>query len=639
MFTPKGFFSGIVCPYREKCLLPGCIFAHSPPGLVSSSKAVTATSSKKEYDVTVIHEAEKTSQSDEASISKERIEATKPVVRPKERAFISATVSPPPIRRKALNGNSMPVSKEASAAVVPTGPKAKQPVNQEALHPRTLAFLLPVKFTTRVQLLGLVYAQLLRLNSELAKDANDEEEKLVLTDQQIITFALDIEEGATITPSIYGNVLKNRLMSYKKMAVPAWKEERAKEFAKEKAKEAVKTEQVAKAAGVPIVIETGLTENEELNLLHKLLTPIEHLTPHGYVTSIPPASDIKDAKKGLQTAGGWESCDRCKSRFQVFPGRREEDGALTVGTCTYHFGKPYWIDRATSGSGKREKKYRCCGEGYSDSAGCTKAETHVFKVSEVKRLAALLNFEKTPINMEKISDRPVCIDGEMGYTAYGLELVRITATSWPTGKPLFDVLVRPFGEILDLNSRYSGVWPADIANALPYDPSSPEPHLDLTTAPLRIVASPASARTLLFTHLTPLTPLIGHGLENDLNAIRVIHPTIIDTALLYPHRAGLPYRNGLKALMQTHLNRDIQVVVEGKGHDSKEDANAAGELVRLKLARVWMEMQVKGWTVEFGVFNAPLPEGEATVIRERERKREREEVEREDERLGGLNYG
>ena len=53
--------------------------------------------------------------------------------------------------------------------------------------------------------------------------------------------------------------------------------------------------------------------------------------------------------------------------------------------------------------------------------------------------------------------------------------------------------------------------------------------------------------------------------------MRIIHPTIIDTVLLYPHSRGLPLRNGLRNLMRQHLNRDIQVDGAGGtkgGHDS-----------------------------------------------------------------------
>ncbi|KAH8590329.1 hypothetical protein B0O99DRAFT_470315, partial [Bisporella sp. PMI_857] len=504
---------------------------------------------------------------------------------------------------------SVPVSRPLPQVTTKT--PVKQPIKKEALNPRPLKAQ-PATFDIRLRLLKALHEQFVRLNSELVKDANDEEENLVLSAQELITKALDMEEDATKTPSIYGNVVKNKIMVYKRMTVPQWKQERSKaiEQAEAAAKALISDKTPSKPKGPPIKVETGLSPDDELNLLHKLYTDISGLEKHGYVTKIPSPEDVEAARKGIEAAQGWENCDRCKTRFQVFPGRREEDGALqSGGTCTYHFGKPFWSDRnPLDPKAKREKRFRCCGQSMADSIGCTQSPNHVFKVSEVKRMATVLNFEKTPVNIEKISDRPVCIDGEMGYTVYGMELIRLTATSWPSGESLFDVLVRPFGEVLDLNSRYSGVWPKDMANALRYSaPATGTPSSKSSPSPLRIVDSPAVARALLFSHLTPLTPLIGHGLENDLNATRIIHSTIIDTALLYPHPAGLPYRNSLKALMATHLNRDIQVVKNGQmnGHDSKEDANAAGELVKLALAKEWAKMKRDGWTVEFGIFAAP----------------------------------
>jgi len=492
---------------------------------------------------------------------------------------------------------------------------AKVAPKKEPLNPRALkGGSAPATHNIRLKLLQALHEHFKRLNSELASDANEEEEKLVLSDQELITMSLDIEEGATATPSIYSNVVKNKILAYKRMTVPQWKEEREREVKRVQAAEKtalVSDTPVAKLAESPKRIETGLTCEEELKLLHRLHTPVAGLANHGYVTSIPSDEEIEAAKKGVEAAKGFEVCDRCKSRFQVFPGRREEDGALASGgTCTYHYGKPYWQDRsAADPKAKREKKYRCCHQSLGDSAGCTQAENHVFKITEVKRMAAVLNFEKTPDNWEKSSNSAVCTDAEMGYTVYGLELIRLTATSWPSGRELFDVLVRPMGEVLDLNSRYSGVWPNDMANAVPWD-AAPEGEIEAgTKRKLRIVGSPTAARALLFSHLSPETPLIGHGLENDLNATRIIHPTIVDTALLFPHKAGLPYRNGLKALMHTHLNRHIQVVIDGRmeGHDSKEDANAAGDLVRYALGNEWRKLQREGWRLEKGEFIEPPP--------------------------------
>jgi hypothetical protein len=271
---------------------------------------------------------------------------------------------------------------------------------------------------------------------------------------------------------------------------------------------------------------------------------------------------------------------------------------------------------------QQPKRYRCCNESVGDSVGCTKSDHHVFKVKDVKRLASSLNFANTPETGRTKLDRAVCFDCEMGYTVHGLEVIRLTATSWPTEEELLDVLVKPKGEILDLNSRYSGVWPEDIVDAEVWTnleqppPPPPPPPSDATngTKPpkrkLKIVESPQAARELLFSLITPDTPLIGHGLENDLNGIRIIHPAVIDTVLLYPHHRGLPYRCGLKMLTEQYLNKAIQVEDSGenapRGHDSAEDARAAGELVRLKVRDEWRRMQREGWKLVDGEFLAPV---------------------------------
>ncbi|EDN94400.1 hypothetical protein SS1G_10273 [Sclerotinia sclerotiorum 1980 UF-70] len=394
-----------------------------------------------------------------------------------------------------------------------------------------------------------------------------------------------MEEAACETPSIYSNVVKNKIMVYKRMTVAQWKEERAREVAKEKASRIpVSDTPVTKPDEPPKPIETGLSSEEELALLPRLYTPVHGLSQHGYVTNIPTDAEIEKAKIGIEASKGWEVCDRCKTRFQIVLPLIPKPNGKRNGVAVIKI--------------------------LETLPGCTTAEHHVFKVSEAKRLATVLNFEKTPENEanSSIPTQPICIDCEMGYTVHGLELIRLTATSWPSGSSLLDILVRPYGEILDLNSRYSGIYPQDITSAVPYSfPGSQL--LAESKGKLRIVDSPAIARSLLFSFLTPSTPIIGHGLENDLNATRFIHPTIIDTALLFPHKAGLPFRNGLKMLMQSLLNRNIQMVTytEGKvdGHDSEEDANAAGDLVRFRIGKEWERMQRAGWKLKNGVFEPP----------------------------------
>jgi RNA exonuclease 1 len=44
-----------------------------------------------------------------------------------------------------------------------------------------------------------------------------------------------------------------------------------------------------------------------------------------------------------------------------------------------------------------------------------------------------------------------------------------------------------------------------------------------------------------------------------LRALRLVHARVIDTALLFPHVRGPPYKSALRYLAQKHLNATIQV--------------------------------------------------------------------------------
>lgn len=77
------------------------------------------------------------------------------------------------------------------------------------------------------------------------------------------------------------------------------------------------------------------------------------------------------------------------------------------------------------------------------------------------------------------------------------------------------------------------------------------------------------------------TTLVGHSLENDLSALRLAHPKVADTAVLYHHPRGPPSKPSLRWLAQKFLERTIQAG-EG-GHDSVEDATSCAELLRLKM--------------------------------------------------------
>jgi hypothetical protein len=112
------------------------------------------------------------------------------------------------------------------------------------------------------------------------------------------------------------------------------------------------------------------------------------------------------------------------------------------------------------------------------------------------------------------------------------------------------------------------------------------------------------ARTLLTSLLSPQTPLIGHSIDNDLNVVRLVHPTVVDTIFLFPHPRGLPFRLALRNLSSQYLDHTIQTG-GAAGHDSLEDARATGDLVRFKIKKEWEKMKLKGWRLKDGEFFTP----------------------------------
>lgn len=481
--------------------------------------------------------------------------------------------------------------------------KPKATRKPESLNPRLLKTA-PAAHSQRHQLLTLLHKELIRLNSEISIRSTKEPElkTMVKTAQELIWMALDMEEKvAKESGPIYRNVMGHVVMSHKRMTTDARIAEQRKQDLEKKAA------QKKPNVGTPIVIKTGLTASQEVEVLGNLLTPMTNLEQYGYVSAPPTQQQIAEVKQTVEWSKGWEQCAQCATRFQVFPGRHPETGLLaTGGNCTHHPGRAYLPERQPGHTGLMAKKYRCCTQDVGESPGCHTSESgHVWKTSDPKRLAMLWNFVETPPNDSPDVKKAVAFDCEMGYTVHGMELIRLTVTSWPDGAELIDVLVQPIGEVLDLNSMYSGVFPSDLADAVPWTKDWEAPPQQLNERKrMAKVPTPQNARDLLFSIISPDTILIGHGLENDLNAMRIVHPKIVDTILLYPHRRGLPIRMSLKALMEIHLQRKIQTNTGG-GHDSAEDARAAGDLVRLRVQKKWSSMQSDGWRFLDGALRKP----------------------------------
>ncbi|KAH3671820.1 hypothetical protein WICMUC_004538 [Wickerhamomyces mucosus] len=169
----------------------------------------------------------------------------------------------------------------------------------------------------------------------------------------------------------------------------------------------------------------------------------------------------------------------------------------------------------------------------------------------------LLDGWKDTFKFEHDGSHTFSLDCEMCESASGKVLTRISLIDF-TGAVLIDEYVKPEEEIIDYLTRYSGITEEllrDVSTTLG----------DIQSKVLSIVSSDDF--------------LIGHSLENDLKVLKIRHPKIVDTALVFEHPKGPPFKSSLKYLTQSFLGRTIQ---DGS-HDSVTDAQSCLDLVKLKL--------------------------------------------------------
>lgn len=296
--------------------------------------------------------------------------------------------------------------------------------------------------------------------------------------------------------------------------------------------------------------------SELCNRLSRYILTEEQLQENGYPRPDPEnssAAKVYTTSQQEQNSAKLKTyekiCVRCGKRFMVFPNgtyaHKEE--------CIHHWGKA-WKKKI---AGYIETRYTCC-QGDLGAEGCQVAKYHVHESNKWEnRMGYLRTLPCSPV---PDGDYGVyAMDCEMVYTQGGQELARVTVTDCENNS-VYETLVRPDRKVIDYNTRFSGITAEDM---------------DGVTTTIRDV------QAVLLSLFTEKTILIGHSLESDLVAVKIIHDTVVDTAVVFPHRLGPPYKRALKTLMAEYLKKIIQDDVGG--HDSQEDAISCMELMQWRV--------------------------------------------------------
>jgi RNA exonuclease 1 len=190
--------------------------------------------------------------------------------------------------------------------------------------------------------------------------------------------------------------------------------------------------------------------------------------------------------------------------------------------------------------GYSDNFFYCCQQP-AGTDGCCFADYHVIDYFDADNLVGYVKtFEKDEDFVCTKKDI-FALDCEMCYTVEGLELTRVTVVDYDE-KVVFDKFVKPQNRVIDYNTRYSGITEATLAKS------------DVKSLP--------EIQAVLLAMFHSQTILVGHSLESDFKALKLIHDTVIDTSVLYPHKMGPPKKKALKTLCVDHLKKIIQE--EGK---------------------------------------------------------------------------
>lgn len=315
------------------------------------------------------------------------------------------------------------------------------------------------------------------------------------------------------------------------------------------------------------------TDDIDENLLYAVMKKYE-LTEEQLVENGFPRADPEDPGKAIMKVETRKKihpekarivaadefkrlCDRCNVVFKV-----DDEGMQVVKEdCVHHWGRLF--RRKMNRVIGPMSLWNCC-DGTAESDGCQVGKAHVTNTLDYNNMRGFVStIDKSGVG------RVFALDCEMCNTTKGNELTRVTVIDY-TGETCYESLVKPDTPIVDYNTRFSGITAEDMIGV---------------TTTIRDV----QAHLLLKFEAKDI--LIGHSLESDMRALKLLHSMVVDTSVVFPHKMGPPYKRALRTLAAEQIQRIIQNGVDG--HDSKEDALACLDLMKQKVTADVSKLQTQ----------------------------------------------
>ncbi|VDB90083.1 unnamed protein product [Peniophora sp. CBMAI 1063] len=537
MFTPLGLFRKLPCPLRGECERVHCLYSHDA-GVSAPTYAVS-------YSVPL--PAAAPSQPVQRAQKRKEPDSQPPP------ASSSSGVRPPPTKTQRVGPTK-------AKTAVPTATETPAQTGPPVLRVNAGASKVPIP--TRQAMVTLLYNNFLTLYDQvLAQQPSLASEHAIRQENEIYS------RSSKLT---YRNAAISVVASINARTKPVTLSHPSVGTQADLAERTARAQSLASHVLTPSQLAPFLLTRDEMHV-------------GGYIVEVPngPGGTAPSA------VGTRVTCDRCRSPYEVRAGPDMRE-------CCFHWGKLL----PSTVNGERTRLYTCCSRTQADD-GCTRGphvfyesdptllhDRHAFTSSAEYSTAAPNPLAGPPFNVPTPGRSTAldiaALDCEMVYTTGGMRIARVSVVD-ATGREVLDELIAMDRgvTVVDYNTRFSGL----SAASFPSSPASPVsfPYQLAQSAPQSKSKTPlplASVRRLLAHYVDAHTILIGHGLENDLRALRMIHPLVVDTAALFAHQRGWPFRRALRDLAREHLGRSIQTGGATVGHSSVEDSVAALDLVK-----------------------------------------------------------